>query len=73
MRCTNQGSSYTSQDIEWACTGTLPSTLRLDRTEVICEGYDSADVGSVLMGCCGVESPVELTEVGRARFPEWRR
>ncbi|KAH6850020.1 hypothetical protein B0I37DRAFT_352551 [Chaetomium sp. MPI-CAGE-AT-0009] len=43
MRCTNQGSSYSSQDIEWACTASLPPGLRLDRTEVVCEGYASRD------------------------------
>ncbi|KAK4099055.1 hypothetical protein N658DRAFT_509100 [Parathielavia hyrcaniae] len=70
MRCTNQGSSYTSQDIEWACTATLPSTLRLDRTEVVCEGYASPDDAYVLRGSCGVEYTLQLTEEGRERYPE---
>ncbi|KAK4158431.1 hypothetical protein C8A00DRAFT_39403 [Chaetomidium leptoderma] len=65
MRCTNQGASYTSQDIEWACTATLPATVRLDRTEVICEGYASADDAYVLRGSCGVEYTLVLTEEGR--------
>ncbi|KAH6624575.1 transmembrane protein [Chaetomium sp. MPI-SDFR-AT-0129] len=71
LRCVNQGSSYTSQDIEWACTApSLPTTVRLDRTDVICEGYESADDAYVLRGSCGVEYTVVLTEEGRRRVPE---
>jgi hypothetical protein len=73
MRCTNQGSSYTSQDIEWACAATLPSTVRLDRTEVICEGYDHADDAYVLKGSCGVEYTLRLTEEGERKYPELSR
>ncbi|KAK4173477.1 transmembrane protein [Triangularia setosa] len=69
MRCTNTGSSYTSEDIEWSCTASLPSTLRLDRTEVICEGYDSPDDPYVLKGSCGVEYTLSLTDEGRERYP----
>ncbi|KAK4239873.1 hypothetical protein C8A03DRAFT_32068 [Achaetomium macrosporum] len=72
MRCTNQGSSYTSQDIEWACVATLPSTVRLDRTEVICEGYSNADDAYVLKGSCGVEYTLQLTEEGEEKHPELR-
>ncbi|KAK4146311.1 DUF1183 domain protein [Dichotomopilus funicola] len=71
LRCVNQGSSYTSQDIEWACTApSLPTTVRLDRTDVICEGYESADDAYVLRGSCGVEYTLALTEEGRRRMPE---
>ncbi|KAK4204369.1 store-operated calcium entry-associated regulatory factor [Triangularia verruculosa] len=69
MRCTNTGSSYTSEDIEWSCAASLPSTLRLDRTEVICEGYDSPDDPYVLKGSCGVEYTLQLTDEGRERYP----
>ncbi|KAL2123018.1 hypothetical protein VTJ04DRAFT_3473 [Mycothermus thermophilus] len=70
MRCTNQGASYTSQDIQWACTASLPASLRLDRTDVICEGYDSADDVYVLKGSCGVEYTVRLTEYGAEKYPD---
>ncbi|KAK4192067.1 transmembrane protein [Podospora australis] len=69
MRCLNKGSSYTSEDIEWSCTASLPSTLKLDRTEVICEGYDGPDDPYVLKGSCGVEYSVVLTEEGEQKYP----
>ncbi|KAK4650476.1 hypothetical protein QC762_707760 [Podospora pseudocomata] len=69
MRCLNTGSSYTSEDIEWSCTASLPPTLRLDRTEVICEGYDSPDDPYVLKGSCGVEYTLQLTDQGRQEHP----
>ncbi|KAK4043504.1 transmembrane protein [Parachaetomium inaequale] len=69
MRCTNAGASYTSQDIAWSCTATLPSTLRLDSTEVICEGYSSPDDAYVLKGSCGVEYTLALTDEGREKYP----
>ncbi|KAK0673953.1 store-operated calcium entry-associated regulatory factor [Cercophora samala] len=69
MRCLNTGSSYTSEDIEWSCTASLPPTLRLDRTEVICEGYDNADDPYILKGSCGVEYTVQLTDAGREAYP----
>ncbi|KAK5652490.1 hypothetical protein OQA88_10392 [Cercophora sp. LCS_1] len=73
MRCVNQGSSYSSEDVEWACTASLPSTLKLGSTEVICEGYASADDPYVLKGSCGVEYRMVLTEEGERVFPEVAR
>ncbi|KAK4165346.1 hypothetical protein QBC43DRAFT_208881 [Cladorrhinum sp. PSN259] len=70
MRCRNAGSSYTSQDIQWSCTASMPSTLRLDTTSVICEGYDSPDDAYVLRGSCGVEYTISLTEEGRHKYPD---
>ncbi|AEO68876.1 uncharacterized protein THITE_2130565 [Thermothielavioides terrestris NRRL 8126] len=75
LRCTNQGASYTAQDVEWACTapGGLPAAVRLDATEVICEGYESADDAYVLRGSCGVEYTLRLTEEGARQYPELAR
>ncbi|KAK3990239.1 transmembrane protein [Cladorrhinum sp. PSN332] len=73
MRCRNAGSSYTSQDIQWSCTASLPSTLKLDTTNVICEGYDSPDDVYVLRGSCGVEYTLSLTEEGRHKYPDLTR
>ncbi|KAK0720997.1 hypothetical protein B0H67DRAFT_485948, partial [Lasiosphaeris hirsuta] len=50
LRCTNQGSSYSPEDIEWSCTATLPTTLQLGSTDVICEGYSSPEDPYVLKG-----------------------
>ncbi|KAL2181366.1 uncharacterized protein P884DRAFT_326084 [Thermothelomyces heterothallicus CBS 202.75] len=73
MRCTNQGAGYGgAEDAAWACAvaGGLPRAVRLDRTDVLCEGYASPDDPYVLRGSCGVEYTVRLTEEGRRRFPE---
>ncbi|KAK3333144.1 transmembrane protein [Cercophora scortea] len=69
MRCINQGSGYDAQDIQWACTASLPPTLKLGSTDVICEGYASADDPYVLRGSCGVEYRLVLTDEGERRFP----
>ncbi|SPO04547.1 uncharacterized protein DNG_07232 [Cephalotrichum gorgonifer] len=70
MRCTNQGSSYGTEDVEWSCTAELPPELRLGSTEVVCEGYAHKDDPYVLKGSCGVEYRVVLTKEGEARYPE---
>jgi len=69
MRCVNQGSGYNSEDIQWACTASLPSTLKLGSTEVICEGYASPDDPYVLKGSCGVEYRLVLTDEGEEHYP----
>ncbi|KAL2143868.1 hypothetical protein VTI28DRAFT_9937 [Corynascus sepedonium] len=71
MRCINQGAAYTSEDIAWSCTSpSLPRSVRLDRTDVICEGYNSPDDAYVLRGSCGVEYTLRLTDEGRREYPE---
>ncbi|KAI0808437.1 hypothetical protein GGR55DRAFT_191449 [Xylaria sp. FL0064] len=70
MRCTNQGSSYGSEDVEWSCTASLPPELKLGATDVICEGYAGPDDPYVLRGSCGVEYRLVLTELGERKFPE---
>ncbi|KAM0738889.1 hypothetical protein ACQRIT_006626 [Beauveria bassiana] len=73
MRCTNQGSSYGEQDVEWSCAASLPAELKLGATDVICEGYASADDPYVLKGSCGVEYTLALTELGERRYPDLAR
>ena len=68
MRCTNQGSDYNAEDVQWSCTANLPAEFKLGSTEVICEGYDSADDERVLKGSCGVEYRLLLTEKGEERY-----
>lgn len=70
MRCTNQGSSYGDEEIEWSCTASLPEELKLGGTEVICEGYSSPDDPYVLKGSCGVEYRLALTKKGMAKYPD---
>ncbi|KAF3022406.1 hypothetical protein E8E14_004945 [Neopestalotiopsis sp. 37M] len=69
MRCTNQGSGYSDEDIQWSCTANLPPTLKLGSTDVICEGYASSDDEYVLKGSCGVEYRLVLTDEGEKRHP----
>lgn len=68
MRCTNQGYDYDEEDIQWSCTASLPSELKLGATDVICEGYRNADDKWVLKGSCGVEYRLLLTNEGEKRF-----
>ncbi|KAI3337359.1 hypothetical protein HD806DRAFT_36720 [Xylariaceae sp. AK1471] len=70
MRCTNQGSSYGAEDVEWSCTTSLPPELKLGATDVICEGYAGPDDPYVLRGSCAVEYRLVLTELGEQKFPE---
>jgi hypothetical protein len=68
MRCTNQGADYSPEDIQWSCTASLPEEFKLGETEVMCEGYDSADDERVLKGSCGVRYRLLLTEKGEERY-----
>ncbi|KAF4983112.1 hypothetical protein FZEAL_1406 [Fusarium zealandicum] len=70
MRCTNQGSSWGDEDVQWSCKASLPDELKLGSTDVICEGYDSPDDPYVLKGSCGVEYTVALTKKGEHRYPD---
>lgn len=67
MRCTNSGSEYDSEDIQWTCKANLPPEFKLGSTDVICEGYDNADDPFVLKGSCGVEYRLMLTDLGEVR------
>lgn len=64
MRCTNSGSEYDTEDIQWTCKANLPPEFKLGSTDVICEGYDNADDPFVLKGSCGVEYRLILTDLG---------
>ncbi|EYE90565.1 DUF1183 domain protein [Aspergillus ruber CBS 135680] len=68
MRCTNAGSEYDKEDIQWTCTAPLPPEFKLGSTDVICEGYRDADDKWVLKGSCGVEYRLLLTEAGEEKF-----
>ncbi|EEY16465.1 transmembrane protein [Verticillium alfalfae VaMs.102] len=70
LRCTNQGSGYDTEDIQWSCAASLPVDLKLGSTDVLCEGYSSADDPYVLKGSCGVEYRVVLTDEGERRHPD---
>ncbi|KAI1128074.1 hypothetical protein F5Y10DRAFT_182562 [Nemania abortiva] len=70
MRCTNQGSSYGAEDVEWSCAASLPPELKLGATDVVCEGYAGPDDPYVLRGSCGVEYRLVLTDLGERKFPD---
>ena len=42
--------------------------IRLGSTDVICEGYSSAEDPAVLKGSCGVEYRLMLTEAGHEKY-----
>lgn len=68
MRCTNEGADYDVENIQWACRAELPEEFKLGGTEVVCEGYESAEDEWVLRGSCAVEYRLLLTEKGEERF-----
>ena len=73
LRCTNEGSSYSREDVQWTCTANLPSTLQLNSTDVICEGYSSPSDSYILKGSCGVEYQLALTSEGKKKHPSLAR
>ncbi len=68
MRCTNSGSEYDAEDIQWTCQASLPPEFKLGSTEVLCEGYDNPDDPYILKGSCGVEYRLILTDEGERRY-----
>ena len=68
IRCRNSGSSYTTSDIQWTCTATMPPEFKFGSTDVICEGYDDPDDDYILKGSCGVEYRLMLTEKGQQKY-----
>ncbi|KAH8815648.1 transmembrane protein-like protein 66 [Xylogone sp. PMI_703] len=68
MRCTNQGSDYDDENIQWSCTANLPAEFKLGSTDVICEGYDSPTDPYILKGSCGVEYRLLLTDKGEEKY-----
>jgi hypothetical protein len=68
MRCTNSGSSYDEDNVDWTCKASLPPEFKLGSTDVICEGYSNPDDPFVLKGSCGVEYRLVLTDVGEEKY-----
>ncbi len=68
MRCTNEGSDYEAENIQWSCKASLPEEFKLGATEVGCEGYESSEDPYVLKGSCGVEYRLLLTEKGERKY-----
>lgn len=68
MRCTNSGSGYNGEDIQWTCVADIPEEFKLGGTEVTCEGYANSEDERVLKGSCGVEYRLLLTEKGEEKY-----
>lgn len=68
MRCKNQGSAYSPEDVEWSCTATIPREFKLGSTDVVCEGYSNSNDKYILKGSCGVKYRLLLTEAGEKKF-----
>lgn len=68
MRCSNQGSEYDAEDIQWTCQASLPPEFKLGSTDVVCEGYDGSEDPYVLKGSCGVEYRLVLTDAGEEKY-----
>jgi len=68
IRCTNAGSDYDEENVQWTCTAQLPEEFKLGSTDVGCEGYASSEDPYVLKGSCGVEYRLLLTEKGEEKY-----
>lgn len=68
MRCTNAGSDYDDDNVQWTCKASLPPEFKLGSTDVSCEGYDSPEDPYVLKGSCGVSYRLVLTEEGERKY-----
>ena len=68
MRCTNAGSDYDDDNVQWTCKASLPVEFKLGSTDVSCEGYDSPEDPYVLKGSCGVSYRLVLTEEGERKY-----
>ncbi|KAI5249382.1 DUF1183-domain-containing protein [Aureobasidium subglaciale] len=68
MRCTNAGSDYDDENVQWTCKASLPPEFKLGSTDVSCEGYDSPEDPYVLKGSCGVSYRLMLTEEGERKY-----
>src|SRR5271155_1096605 len=71
IRCTNAGSDYDQEDVQWTCTAELPEEFKFGSTDVSCEGYASSDDPYVLKGSCGVEYRLLLTEKGEEKYRKY--
>jgi hypothetical protein len=71
IRCTNAGSDYDEENIQWTCTAALPEEFKFGSTDVSCEGYESSDDPYVLKGSCGVEYRLLLTEKGEEKYGKY--
>lgn len=65
VQCQNRG--FDGVDVQWECKTDMDSSYRFGRVEVSCEGFSHAADPYVLLGSCGLEFTLELTEEGRRR------
>ena len=63
VQCYNRG--WDGKEVQWECKADLEGTVRFDRVEVVCEGYDYAEDDFILAGSCGLEYTLELTKEGK--------
>lgn len=63
VQCINRGSD--GYDVQWECKADMDASYRFGRIEVSCEGYESPDDPNILVGSCGLEYELDLTEQGR--------
>lgn len=68
MRCTNDGTDYDENEVQWTCSTNLPDEFHLGSTDVICEGFRSSDDPWILKGSCGVEYKLLLSGKTREAY-----
>jgi hypothetical protein len=60
VQCKNQGSD--GIDAQWKCTSEMDKSVRFERLEVLCEGYENPDDPYILAGSCGLEYTLKSTK-----------
>ena len=68
MRCTNEGSDYDAENIQWACKADLPEEFKLGSTDIGCEGYESNTDPYILKGSCACDYRLLLTDKGLKKY-----
>ncbi|KAM6976917.1 store-operated calcium entry-associated regulatory factor [Aplochiton taeniatus] len=65
VQCQNKG--WDGVDAQWECKTDMDNAYRFGRIDVTCEGFSHPNDPYVLVGSCGLEYTMELTEEGRRK------
>ncbi|OWZ38528.1 hypothetical protein C343_06704 [Cryptococcus neoformans C23] len=71
VQCTNMGDDGLG-NVQWKCDTDLPSSLRLGKVDVSCEGWSAPGDPNILQGSCGLTYNL-YKGAGRRWTRVWRR
>ena len=67
VQCKNVGTNDRGE-VQWECQAEMEKLYRLGTTDVSCEGYRYSGDQLVLVGSCGLEYTLHLTELGKQHY-----